>query len=90
MANSADPDQKPTDLDLHCLQRQDISGFSRTKAASLIVVLKSLNIIHLLSCYSILMKFASNRMTCQDLLFQTHCMFSNLAFPLHSFDAKIN
>ena len=33
MANSANPDQlaqKPTDLDLHCLQRQDISGFSRT------------------------------------------------------------
>ena len=29
MANSADPDQKPTDLDLHCLQRQGISGFSR-------------------------------------------------------------
>ena len=24
MANSADPDQKPTDLDLHCLQRQGI------------------------------------------------------------------
>ena len=22
---------KPTDLDLHCLQRQGISGFSRTK-----------------------------------------------------------
>ena len=37
MANSADPDQlawllkKPTDLDLHCLERQDISGFSRTR-----------------------------------------------------------
>ena len=35
MANSADSDpdqlQKPTDLDLHCLQRQGISGFSRTK-----------------------------------------------------------
>ena len=35
MANSADPDQlaskKPTDLDLHCLQRQGISGFSRTR-----------------------------------------------------------
>ena len=30
MINSADPDQKPTDLDLHCLQKQDISGFSRT------------------------------------------------------------
>ena len=42
MANSADPDQlvcqiqiswllKPTDLDLHCLRRQGISGFSRTR-----------------------------------------------------------
>ena len=35
MANSVDPDQlaswKPTDLDLHCLQRQGISGFSRTR-----------------------------------------------------------
>ena len=29
MANSADPDQS-TDLDLHCLQKQSISGFSRT------------------------------------------------------------
>ena len=26
--------QKPTDLDLHCLQRKDISGFSRTKVKS--------------------------------------------------------
>ena len=26
--------QKPTDLDLHCLQSQGISGFSRTKLAS--------------------------------------------------------
>ena len=32
MANSGDPDKlKPTDLDLLCLQRQDISGFSRTR-----------------------------------------------------------
>ena len=31
MPNSADPDQKPNDLDLHCLQRQGISGFSRTR-----------------------------------------------------------
>ena len=29
MANSADPDKKTTDLDLHYLQRQGISGFSR-------------------------------------------------------------
>ena len=34
MTNSADPDhlvQKPTDLDLHCLQRQGMSRFSRTR-----------------------------------------------------------
>ena len=35
MANSADPDQlaseKPTVVDLNCLQRQGISGFSRTR-----------------------------------------------------------
>ena len=34
MTNSADPDQlasKPTDLDLHCLQMQGISGLSRTR-----------------------------------------------------------
>ena len=30
MANSADPDQL-ADLDLHHMQRQDISGFSRTR-----------------------------------------------------------
>ena len=30
MANSADP-EKPTDLDLHYLQRQGISGFIRTR-----------------------------------------------------------
>ena len=31
MANSADLDQKPTDMDLHCLQKQDISRISRTR-----------------------------------------------------------
>ena len=32
MANSADPDQlASSDLDLHCWQRQDISGFCRTR-----------------------------------------------------------
>ena len=35
MANNADSDQlllqKPTDLDLHCLQRQDIFMYSRTR-----------------------------------------------------------
>ena len=40
IANSADPDQlvslqKPTDLDRHCLQRQDISRFSRTRVKKL-------------------------------------------------------
>ena len=31
MANTADSDQLASDLDLHCLQRQGISGFSRTR-----------------------------------------------------------
>ena len=35
MANSAYPDQlassEPTDLELHCLQKQGISGFTRTR-----------------------------------------------------------
>ena len=35
MTNSADPDQlaseESTDLDLHCLQRQGIFGFNRTR-----------------------------------------------------------
>ena len=31
MTNSADSDQKPTDLDLHCFQMQGISRFSRTR-----------------------------------------------------------
>ena len=31
MTNSADPDQLATDLDLYCLQRQGISGFSKTR-----------------------------------------------------------
>ena len=30
MDNSADPEE-PTDLDLHSLQRQSVSGFSRTR-----------------------------------------------------------
>ena len=38
MANSADPDQlassEATDLDLHCLQMQGISGFSRLRVKS--------------------------------------------------------
>ena len=42
MTNSADPDswllQKPADLDLHCLQRQDVSGFSRTRAKHAVVM----------------------------------------------------
>ena len=31
MTNCVDPDQKPTDLDLHCLQMQGTSEFSRTR-----------------------------------------------------------
>ena len=34
--------QKPTDLDLHCLQRQGISGFSRTRVNTSSYILKVL------------------------------------------------
>ena len=34
MVESVDSVQKPIDLDLHCLQRQDISGTSRTMVKS--------------------------------------------------------
>ena len=41
MANSVDPDQlasqKPTDRDLHCLQRQGLPGLSRTRVMVLTV-----------------------------------------------------
>ena len=39
MANSADPDQLASEEDLHCLQRQGISGFSRTRV-------KDVSLIH--------------------------------------------
>ena len=34
MTNCVDPDQKLTDLDLHCLQMQGASEFSRTRVKS--------------------------------------------------------
>ena len=46
MANSADPDQlaskKPTDLDLHCSQRQNKSGISRTRVKNLLSEMKGM------------------------------------------------
>ena len=41
MTNSADP-EKPTDLYLHCLQSQDISGFSRTRVNQIVLIFFSL------------------------------------------------
>ena len=38
MANSADPDQlASSDLDLYCLQRQGISGFSMTRVNEVLI-----------------------------------------------------
>ena len=58
MANSADPDHlaslKPTDLDLHCLQMQGISGFSRTR------VKKNVLWSTLLSSFFLLLFFLSS------------------------------
>ena len=47
---------KPTDLDLHCLQRQGISGFSRTRVKCLELPLihckVTRNLEHLVKCMS--------------------------------------
>ena len=50
MANSADPDHlaSSTDLDLHCLQRQDIFGFSRTRVNNVSLKHSSLNMAYTL------------------------------------------
>ena len=45
MANSVDPVQKPTDPDLHCLHRQDISRFSRTRVKKAQLIIKKIYII---------------------------------------------
>ena len=51
MTNSADPDhwllKKPIDLDLHCLQRQGIFGFSKKE----LKYLESIKNIHNTSCF---------------------------------------
>ena len=48
MANSADPD-KVASSDLHCLQRQDIYGFSRARVKIIFTSLKKIleNFYHL-------------------------------------------
>ena len=49
MTNNADPGQlaskKPTDLDVHCLQRQGISGFRRTRVNVIIIIMNIIIII---------------------------------------------
>ena len=42
MANSADPDQLTSELDLHCLQRQDVSKFSRTQVKTHCLINRSM------------------------------------------------
>ena len=49
MANSADPDQKPTDPILHCLQRQGISWFRRTRVKEKYLVIDNSVINFLIS-----------------------------------------
>ena len=49
MANSADPGQKPANLDLHCLLRQGISGFSRTRVNTIYQFIK-LNLSWIIKC----------------------------------------
>ena len=59
--------QKPTDLDLHCLQKQGISGFSMTRV-------KCLGKAHLLSTYNICFH-GKKRKKEQQLLVENRALF---------------
>ena len=56
MTNSAAPDQKPTELELHCLQRLDISGVGMTRVkvqAIFILGQKAMVFLSLVTCVSL-------------------------------------
>ena len=59
MVNSVDPDQlEPTDLDLHCLQRQGISGFSRTRVNNANILLTQQQPIYRRILYTVIFFFS--------------------------------
>ena len=67
MTNSADPDQLATDLDLHCLQRQGISGFSRTRVNNLLknkdsLLQKMIDTNILLNCFYIITELQNHQL----------------------------
>ena len=63
MVNSVDPDQlEPTDLDLHCLQRQGISGFSRTRVKNANILLTQ-HFIYRRILYTVILFFQKYRST---------------------------
>ena len=74
MANSADL-QKPTDLDLHCLQRQVISGFSRTRVKKLTGVSLLFCWLHL-GFYNILFDIEDNNSGFLFLHQNVYCLYS--------------
>ena len=60
--------QKPTDLGLHCLQRQDISGFSRTRV--------NINDLHCLQKQDI-SEFSRTRVNINDARLDSDQQFNN-------------
>ena len=69
MTNSADPDlQRPTDLDLHCLQRQGISVFSRTRVKT---GKECFFLLYFGGIRNILNFFLISRNTCTSIMFET-------------------
>ena len=49
--------QEPTDLDRHCLQRQGISGFSRTRVKALVIFLLTVSLVPREGCAFLLLYF---------------------------------
>ena len=81
MANRADP-EKPTDLDLHCLQRQGISGSAGQGLNALTTQLKHLRNTEMNVCHSpqcqIFCWFSSENTLVSAIVVATSCFFFSL------------
>ena len=66
MTNSADPDQKPTDLDLQCLQRQCISGLSIRRVNQTVWMCRLIWYPLEVSCWGCSYKFPQYMFSCRN------------------------
>ena len=75
--------KKPTDLDLQCLQRQGISGFSRTRvkiltSCSLSLLLASFSLVAIATLLSTSFSFMSSQLETSDRSWRKDFTVSNI------------